>query len=511
MTDGHFARRELRHTSLLQTRPLLRALPCRRRALTGPETRLAGPPGDENPVEKEELGLVSLPPQMPIQIPPIDPKTPIKELLPTPPRGREGPSRDRRRLDAGAGGTVSGSAGQGTPWYACSRRPSSWRRSTTSTAARRTASSRPWWPRASGSGRTAPLAMGDACRTKGRTQSHQFAQAVATVRQARRPSSRHSSPLICECFLQPLKLLPTRLARCLLRLPSSATVRERQQTNPVFPYQRGRPAQHPAASFWTQYQTLCDQQDAAQARVDKEQCRHITLARIAALDADPRSRIAIVASGSGQAASVRRHPPRGHPRWLVWPCSPLRTSPSASGRCRCSPGSPRTRLHGRPRPWPALSLAEGVTQCRRRHRPSEARGPAAPARGLAGRRGPARSGGSGGRHEAGAGGQRDGADQSSSQLCPVSLPWHQRRRLQRDAHRRCATNPTSRSRVLPAAIAIPRSETLVRIDVTYLRQDFYPMFQAVPDANPLAGDAAVRLPRPHCAQLAAEEAALGLS
>ncbi len=197
--------------------------------------------------------------------------------------------------------------------------------------------------------RPLPFAMGDACRTERRTQS--------PVRPWRSPLfGKHwdSRPLPqgCSFWGSPISTLPQQ-GQCLLRLnrrlPASPTpafthegssrgempptpeagrrlsklsqpIPERvQETAPI---SAERPGQHRTClpNFWTQYRTLCDQQDAAQARVDKEQCEHITLARIRRLDADPRSGVAVVSVWAwSKYLSGVTHAARPPEPWPVWP------------------------------------------------------------------------------------------------------------------------------------------------------------------------------------------------
>jgi hypothetical protein len=93
-----------------------------------------------------------------------------------------------------------------------------------------------------------PFAMGDACRTKGE-RSRQFTRAVNSVRRAMQSQqgATMSGPG-----------------------GGSVAVTERSRAKA-------------GESFWDQYQALCIQEDKASARADPEQCEHIAPARVAAL------------------------------------------------------------------------------------------------------------------------------------------------------------------------------------------------------------------------------------
>jgi hypothetical protein len=91
-----------------------------------------------------------------------------------------------------------------------------------------------------------PLAMGDACRTKGE-RSRQFTRAVGSVRRA----------------------LQSQQVGMMSGPGGSVATTERRLKA--------------GESFWDQYQAICIQEDKAAARADPEQCEHIAPARIAAL------------------------------------------------------------------------------------------------------------------------------------------------------------------------------------------------------------------------------------
>jgi hypothetical protein len=120
-----------------------------------------------------------------------------------------------------------------------------------------------------------PFAMGDACRTKGE-RSRQFALAVATVRRAMQdPGVPQSSP-------GPASGMPPGGAGMSGGAPTS--VPAGMSSTPTF-VNSAFVASVPVApeKFWEQYQTLCTQEDRAQKQATREQCATITQARIAAL------------------------------------------------------------------------------------------------------------------------------------------------------------------------------------------------------------------------------------
>jgi len=140
-----------------------------------------------------------------------------------------------------------------------------------------------------------PFAMGDACRTKGE-RSRQFALAVATVRRALQMASgtvpippapaATSATVPAQGGSAPSQLVGSSLKS------SDLTAAQAQPGGPPVstpslpptpPAGGGATAEPSADAFWEHYQTLCTQEDRAQGRVRREQCETITLARIAAL------------------------------------------------------------------------------------------------------------------------------------------------------------------------------------------------------------------------------------
>lgn len=138
-----------------------------------------------------------------------------------------------------------------------------------------------------------PFAMGDACRTNGE-RSRQFALAVATVRAALQPGGRipfgvtvttsantTSTPLVVNALVPSSQPGGVPAASTPVLPPTQVFQDVIVQT----PDRSGSPAaDRPAAeSFWEQYETACAQEDKKLARVDRTCQEHVTLARIAAL------------------------------------------------------------------------------------------------------------------------------------------------------------------------------------------------------------------------------------
>ncbi len=442
-------------------------------ALTGPENGLLARQETKIP-SKEELGLV--PPQMPIQIPPIDPKTPIKELLPTPPKVekvRPVTGDDLTRVPE-----VQFQAPLARDTNALQQtaiqlaKINHVNRSETDGFLKALVAERQDLA-------GLPFAMGDACRTKGE-RNRQFAQAVATVRQALSPGSDIVATNL-RVFSSATQAAPDQTSQVPPPPPPvQPPVRERQQTNPSSPISVDVQPNTPAASFWTQYQTLCDQQDAAQARVDKEQCEHITLARIAALmqilaPESPSLRLGLVRYLSGVT-----HPEatRALARLALFSAEDeVRLAAVAALQVRRERDYTDVLVRGLRYPWPKVSrnAADAIVRLKREDllpqlvallEDADPRAPVV---------------------------QEVGTKQV--------LGVHEMVRIIH--HGDCAlchspgTNGDVSNETLTAGVPLPneplsgpsggyrnsRSETLVRLDVTYLRQDFS-MFQAVPDANP---------------------------
>jgi len=121
-----------------------------------------------------------------------------------------------------------------------------------------------------------PFAMGDACRTKGE-RSRQFALAVGTVRQALRGQQAvaFSAPVGAVVGTTAVgggpasggQVVPANAAPP----PAPAVVAVANESG------------NAAETFWEQYRNLCSQEDKTLARVDQDRREHVTAARIAAL------------------------------------------------------------------------------------------------------------------------------------------------------------------------------------------------------------------------------------
>jgi hypothetical protein len=134
-----------------------------------------------------------------------------------------------------------------------------------------------------------PFAMGDACRTTGE-RNRQFTQAVAMVRRALRPSNQvatldgntltvtrdpfasqtpggANAPAVTGPPAQSALLPPPTQPQAAPPAPPSAPVENRSRPD----------------GFWEDYQAACAQEDRTLAKADRAQREHVTLARIAAL------------------------------------------------------------------------------------------------------------------------------------------------------------------------------------------------------------------------------------
>jgi hypothetical protein len=122
-----------------------------------------------------------------------------------------------------------------------------------------------------------PFAMGDACRTKGE-RSRQFARAVNSVRRALQSQQ-----------LTPMSGPKRKMEQKMEQEEAEARILQSQQATPTGPPGGGsvaiteRSRAKAGESFWDQYQAICIQEDKASAHADPEQCEHIAPARIAAL------------------------------------------------------------------------------------------------------------------------------------------------------------------------------------------------------------------------------------
>jgi hypothetical protein len=110
-----------------------------------------------------------------------------------------------------------------------------------------------------------PFAMGDACRTKG-DRSRQFKIALSTVRAA----------LGQQVFVETVFMVPTTTSG-----KSTPQVKQAIKTVPVNTGVNGN--RDTAEQFWDRFQALCLQEDKANAKCDPPHQEHVTAARIAAL------------------------------------------------------------------------------------------------------------------------------------------------------------------------------------------------------------------------------------
>lgn len=130
-----------------------------------------------------------------------------------------------------------------------------------------------------------PFAMGDDCRSSGERMK-QFTQAVATVRQAL-GSLGVPTPVTNGMFTITTQAAPVPVMQTGGIVPPSSTVPQ-QVVPATVPQQVVMISQSSAANgsnpaFWSQYTTLCEQEDATRSHTDKVKMELTTVARIAAL------------------------------------------------------------------------------------------------------------------------------------------------------------------------------------------------------------------------------------
>ena len=114
-----------------------------------------------------------------------------------------------------------------------------------------------------------PFATGDACRTKGE-RTKQFTLAVATVRRAMQQGQVAIASAVINASGPPVAFAqPVPPAPQILTVQASSTTAVSDNINP--------------ATFWANYQRMCTQEDEAQSKIDRSKCEHITVARVAAL------------------------------------------------------------------------------------------------------------------------------------------------------------------------------------------------------------------------------------
>ncbi len=418
----------------------------------------------------------------PLQIPPIDPKTPIKELLPTPPKVEK--IRPVTVDDLTKVPEVQFQAPLARDTDALQQtafqlaKINHVNRSETDGFLKALVAQR---QDLSG----LPFAMGDACRTKGE-RNRQFAQAVATVRQAlgQQPGPQQAVGIVFPVNAPPPVPVEPPPPGQVPPPPDTAPTptREQQETKEPSTSFISVDVQPntPAAGFWTQYQSLCEQQDAAQPRLDKATCEHVTLARIAALmqilaPEAPSLRLGLVKYLSGVTHAEAT---RALARLALFSAEDeVRLAAVASLQVRRERDYTDVLVRGLRYPWPKVSAnaADAIVRLKRTDLlPQlvallEEADPRAPVV----------------------------QEEGTKKVMVVN------EMVRINHHRNCAlchspgTNGDVSPETLTAGVPLPneplsgpsggyrrsRSETLVRLDVTYLRQDFS-MFQAVPDANP---------------------------
>jgi hypothetical protein len=130
-----------------------------------------------------------------------------------------------------------------------------------------------------------PFAMGDACRTKGE-RSKQFALAVATVRRALpRTLAMTSAPILT--INRGLVLgTPTSGPAPLSGVPAAPPTTPLPQPPPPVVAPNPPAVEHPVITdedFWEKYQTFCAEEDRILSQLDRAKCDTVTVARIAAL------------------------------------------------------------------------------------------------------------------------------------------------------------------------------------------------------------------------------------
>jgi hypothetical protein len=116
-----------------------------------------------------------------------------------------------------------------------------------------------------------PFAMGEACRTTGE-RSRQFALAVATVRGALHPTNQVIATNLNQV------VAPNPAPGSGPQAPTPAPAVNAPPPPPTMSNEPDRPE-----SFWDRYQAACAREDRALPEADRSQREHVTLARIAAL------------------------------------------------------------------------------------------------------------------------------------------------------------------------------------------------------------------------------------
>jgi hypothetical protein len=295
-----------------------------------------------------------------------------------------------------------------------------------------------------------PFAMGDACRTKGE-RSRQFTAAVNLVRAALQRGNGPQSGNSAAGPGGPGVLVGETIA------------------SPT------------AAGFWDQFQALCAQQDQQLSRTDRAKCEHVTLARIAALvqilaPETPEMRLGLVKYLSGVAHAEAT---RALARLAIFaPEEEIRQAAVDALKVRRERDYTEVLLQGLRYPWPTVArrAADAAVKLERADLVPQLVAlldepdPRAPV-----------------------------LKETEGKQVPVV-----RELVRLNHHKSCLMchAPGSTDKVSPDAVtapvpipgqplptpsqgygAITTPDTLVRVDVTYLRQDFS-VQEPVADANP---------------------------
>lgn len=311
-----------------------------------------------------------------------------------------------------------------------------------------------------------PFAMGDACRTKGE-RSREFNTAVNLVRGAMRPQ-----------MAAPIN--PPPMVR-----PTSVT--EAPNTSPApfltavaFSPVAANAEHNPADGFWARYEAACKQDDQRLARIDRDLREHVTQARIAALMQILAPEVPSMRLGLVQHLATLSHveATRALARLAVFALEEeVRQGAVEALKVRRERDYTETLVQALRYPWPAVArnAADAIVRLERADLQKELVAlldepdPRAPR-----------------------------IEDGDQQKRPVI-----RELVRINHHRNCllchapGNTPSVSPEALTAAVPVPTEplpspsdgyrqsspDVLVRVDVTYLRQDFS-MYQAVGDANP---------------------------
>jgi HEAT repeat protein len=327
-----------------------------------------------------------------------------------------------------------------------------------------------------------PFAMGDACRIKGE-RSRQFTQAVATVRRCLQPSPPlMPQPIPTPSASSPAPSQPTPPPAVGGAQPTSAAVAADvlQLQVPVGTVAFREVDDRNREAFWDQYQAACAQEDKALSRTDRPHLEAVTLARIAALmqvlaPEPPDVRLGLVKYLSGVSHVEAT---RALARLSLFSAEDeVRHAAVDALKVRRERDYTDVLLQGLRYPWPAVArrAADALVKLERTDVLPQIVGvldepdPRIPV-----------------------------LKEVNGKKVPVV-----RELVRVNHHRNCmlchapGNTPAVSPETLTAAVPVPNEplpspsqgyrnalpDILVRIDVTYLRQDFS-MFQPVADANP---------------------------